>query len=117
MNYRVVFSPEVLEQLAQLYRYVAQAASPSSIAAGYTDAIVTYCESLATFPHRGVPRDDVRPGLRVTHYRKRAVIAFNVDGSQIFILGVFYGAQDYESILQDGLSKEFLDLFVGRRAA
>ena len=34
MNYRVVFSPEVLEQLAERYRYVAQAASPN-IAAGY----------------------------------------------------------------------------------
>ena len=105
MNYRVVFSPEVLEQLAQLYRYVAQAASPSSIAAGYTDAIVTYCESLTTFPHRGVPRDEVRPGLRITHYLKRAVIAFDVDGDQIFILGMFYGGQDYEAILQDGIEQ------------
>ena len=72
---------------------------------GYTDTIVTYCESLATFPHRGVPRDEVRPGLRITHYLKRAVIAFDVDGDQIFILGMFYGGQDYEAILQDGIEQ------------
>lgn len=29
MNYRVVFSPEALEQLAELFRYIAAAASPT----------------------------------------------------------------------------------------
>jgi plasmid stabilization system protein ParE len=63
MSYRVVFSPEAEEQLAALYGYIAAAASPD-IAARYTEAIVSYCESLRTFPHRGTMRDDVRPGLR-----------------------------------------------------
>jgi plasmid stabilization system protein ParE len=52
MSYRVVFSPEAEEQLAALYGYIAAAASPD-IAARYTEAIVSYCESLRTFPHRG----------------------------------------------------------------
>lgn len=77
MSYAVVFSPEAEEQLAELYRYIAAAASPD-VAARYTEAIVTYCESLRTFPLRGTMRDDVRPGLRITNYRKRAVIAFDV---------------------------------------
>ena len=100
MNYRVVFSPEAAEQLAALYRYIAAVAS-SSIAARYTQAIVSYCESLCTFPHRGTRRDDVRPGLRITHYRKRAVIAFDVTADLVSIIGVFYGGQDYEAILHD----------------
>jgi Arc/MetJ-type ribon-helix-helix transcriptional regulator len=45
---RGVFSPEAEEQLAELYRYIAAAASPD-VAARYTEAIVTYCESLRTF--------------------------------------------------------------------
>ncbi len=100
MSYRVVFSPEAQEQLAELYRHIALAASPN-IAARYTDAIVTYCESLRTFPLRGTRRDDVRPGLRITNYKKRAVIAFAVDTEQVSIIGVFYGGQDYETLLQD----------------
>lgn len=100
MTYRVVFTPEAEEQLVDLYRYIAQAASPD-IAARYTEAIVDYCESLQIFPHRGTRRDDVRPGLRVTHYRKRAVIAFVVDDLAVSIIGVFYGGQDYESSLQE----------------
>ena len=100
MNSRVIFSPEALEQLAELFRYVAEAASPE-IAARYTEAIVSYCESLRTFPLRGTKRDDVRPGLRITNYKKRAVIAFDVDADVVSIIGVFYGGQDYETILQD----------------
>lgn len=105
MNYRVVFSPEAQEQLADLYRYIAQAASPD-IAARYTNAIVSYCESLNTFPHRGTMRDDVRIGLRVTNYKKRAVIAFNVDADQVSIIGIFYGGQDYEIVLQDDFEND-----------
>lgn len=101
MIYRVVFSSEAQEQLVALYGYIANAAS-ADIAARYTEAIVSYCESLRTFPHRGTMRDDVRPGLRITNYKKRAVIAFEVDAEQVSILGVFYGGQDFETLLQDG---------------
>lgn len=100
MIYRVVFSPEAEEQLAALYCYIAAAASPD-IAVRYTEAIVTYCESLQTFPHRGTKRDDIRPGLRITNYKKRAVIAFDVDAEMVSIIGIFYGGQDYETVLQD----------------
>jgi plasmid stabilization system protein ParE len=100
MSYRVVFSPEAEEQLAELYAFIAAAASPD-IAARYTEAIVSYCESLCIFPLRGTIRDDVRPGLRITNYKKRTVIAFDVDAGQVSIIGIFYGGQDYETILQD----------------
>jgi plasmid stabilization system protein ParE len=105
MNRRVVFSPEAEEQLAELYRYIAAAVSPA-IAARYTEAIVNYCESLRTFPHRGTMRDDVRPGLRITNYKKRAVIAFDVDAKVVSIIGIFYGGRDYETILQNDDSAE-----------
>lgn len=98
MSYCVVFSPEAEKQLVALYSYIAEAASPN-IAAQYIEAIVSYCESLSTFPHRGTIRDDVRPGLRITHYKKRTVIAFDVNAEQVSIIGVFYGGQDYETIL------------------
>ncbi|MBI3150294.1 MAG: type II toxin-antitoxin system RelE/ParE family toxin [Betaproteobacteria bacterium] len=100
MSHRIVFSPEFVTQLTELFRYIAEQASPE-VAAGYTDAIVSYCESLRTFPLRGTRRDDVRPGLRITHYKKRAVIAYHVDAEVVSILGVFYGGRDYETILRD----------------
>lgn len=102
MSYTVVFAPEAEDQLAQLYRHIASEASPA-IAKRYTDAIVSCCEGLNIFPHRGAPRDDIRPGLRITHYKGRTVIAFDVDDGamRVSILGVFYGGRDYESLLSD----------------
>lgn len=86
MSYRVIFSPEAAEQLA----------------ARYAEAIVSYCAKWASSPIRGIMRDDVRPGLRITNYKKRTAIAFAVDAEteQVSIIGLFYGGQDYKTILQ-----------------
>ncbi|QNH77875.1 type II toxin-antitoxin system RelE/ParE family toxin [Pseudomonas protegens] len=51
MTHTVEFAPEALEQLTTLYRYIATAASPG-IAQRYTDAIVSHCQALQTFPHQ-----------------------------------------------------------------
>ena len=101
MSYRVDFAPEAEEQLADIYRYIAERASPDT-AARYTGAIVACCEGLHLFPHRGTARDDLRPGLRLTHYKGRTVIAYAVDDAQlrIGILGIYYGGQDHESALR-----------------
>ncbi len=99
MDYRVAFAPEAQDQLAELYQFIAHVNAPV-VAQRYVDAIITYCESLAISPHRGTPRDDIRPGLRITHYKKSAIVAFTVIGLQVTVLGVYYGGQDYETALQ-----------------
>jgi toxin ParE1/3/4 len=100
MNYTIVFAPEAEDQLAELYHYIAAHAS-SDTAARYTEAIVTYCEGMGTFPHPGTRREDIRTGLRITNYKGSSVIAFDVDDAamRVSILGVYYGGQDYESAL------------------
>ena len=100
MPYRIVFTPEAADQIVALYEYIIADGSPL-IAERYTRAIVNYCEELNTFPHRGTRRDDIRPGLRITHYKKRAIIAFTIDdiAQRVIIVGVFYGGQDYEAAL------------------
>ena len=102
MPYRVVFAPEASDQLEELFLYIAEESSPE-IAQRYTDAIIATCDGLALFPHRGVARDDIRPGLRLTHHKGRTVIAYAVnDAAQtVSIVGVFYGGQDHEGALSD----------------
>jgi toxin ParE1/3/4 len=55
MSYTIVFTPEAEAQLVELYGYIAEKASPE-IAARFTGGIVACCESLSTFPLRGVRR-------------------------------------------------------------
>ncbi len=76
------------------------------IAERYVNAIITYCETLKTYPLRGTPRDDLRPGLRITNYKGRTLIAFDVNAQQVSIIGLFYGGQDYETTLQIDIEDE-----------
>ena len=55
--------------------------------------------SRQTSPLLGTRRDEVRPGLRITNYKGRAVIAFDVSAELVSIIGVFYGGQDYATVL------------------
>ncbi|HSW23133.1 MAG TPA: type II toxin-antitoxin system RelE/ParE family toxin [Burkholderiaceae bacterium] len=100
MSYDVVFAPEASDQLEALFLYIAERSS-LTIAQRYTGAVVATCENLALFPLRGVAREDIRPGLRLTHHKGRTVIAYAVDeGRQtVSIIGVFYGGQDHERAL------------------
>lgn len=71
------------------------------MAARYTSAVVETCERLALFPLRGAPREDIRPGLRVTHHRGRTLIAYAVDEAArlVSVIGVFYGGQHLDAAL------------------
>lgn len=98
-DYRLVFRPEALHQLQSLYDYIADAGSPET-AARYTESVVAYCETLTEFPNRGIPRNDIHPGLRIIGYRKKTVIAFTIIDESIIVIGVLHGGSDYESTLE-----------------
>ena len=99
-QYRVLYAPEAEEQLLEIYRYIAKAASAET-AKRFTDAVIEQCEKLAVFPLRGTQRDDIRKGLRITGYKKRVAIAFLVDDEAVTIVGVFYGGRNYEAHLAE----------------
>jgi len=97
---KVIFTPEAAEALAELHHYIEEAAS-KTVAKRYVGEVVKFCESLGEFaPARGNRRDDLRPGLRVTNYKGRVVIAFAVELDKVAIIGVFAGGQDYETALE-----------------
>jgi len=98
MAYAVVFTPEARRQLQSIHDWILAAASPGR-ALAFTDAIIGYCESFKTFPHRGTRRDDLRPGLRTIGFRKRVTIAFDVEGELITIISILYGGRSLENVL------------------
>ena len=83
----------------ELRRYITREAG-LTVSRAFTDAIVERCESLAIFPDRGAPRDDLRPGLRTLGFRRRVTIAYAVGADVVTILAVFYGGQDFEAVLR-----------------
>lgn len=100
MSFTVCFAPEVAAQLEAIEKFAARTQTRKT-AADFVDAIVSHCETLATFPQRGTCRDDLLPGLRISHYRGRTIIAFTVDtlASVVSIVGVYYGGRDYDALM------------------
>ncbi len=94
------FSPEAEAQITRLYEYIAAHASPT-IAETYTGAIVERCERLGEMQLVGTARDDIRRGIRTLSFRKRVIIAYSVAQKTVTILAIFYGGQDYESLLRE----------------
>ncbi|EGR9571017.1 type II toxin-antitoxin system RelE/ParE family toxin [Salmonella enterica subsp. enterica serovar Grumpensis] len=97
MDFEIIFTPEAEQQVISLHRYISEQSSPA-VADGYIGALLDYLDSFSTFPERGNKRDDLRPGMRVTHFRHRTIIAFAVDEKKVIIAGVFHGGQTYEAL-------------------
>lgn len=101
MRFSVGFSSRARDQLVALEGYLADAASPD-VASRYIDGLVDLCCSLAIFPERGSRRDDIRPGIRITNFRRRTAVAFAVDvhAHSVVILAIYQAGRDYENLLR-----------------
>jgi toxin ParE1/3/4 len=98
-TFEIVFRPLAEADLFGLYRYVTEETGPD-VAGGWIDRIEAACMALATFPERGTRRDDIRPGLRTIGFERRATIVFQVTRTEVVIVPIFYGGQDYERVLR-----------------
>jgi toxin ParE1/3/4 len=93
-----VFRPMAENDILALYDYIAAQAG-RRIAGDYIARIESACMSLRNAPLRGRARDDIKPGLRIIGFERRAAIAFHVERSEVVIVRIFYGGRDYERIL------------------
>lgn len=102
MTGRIHYTPEAERQLNEIDDWIASKAT-ADIARRFVSAILEHIEGIPTFPLAGRARDDIRPGMRTTTYKKRTLIAYEVDESYgelvVNILGVFHGGQNWEVTL------------------
>ena len=101
---RITFRPHAESDLFRLYDYIADE-SGHEIAGSYIDRIEAACMALESFPERGTRRDDLRRGLRTVGFERRATIAFEVKRTEVIIVRVFYGGQDFERALRRHLNE------------
>lgn len=98
MTRHLVLTRRAKAQINSLYEYIAREAS-HEIADRYIDALIERFEGLTNFPHRGTPRDDLRPSLRTVHFRRRLTIAYAVKPGEVRIIGIARAGQDLEGLL------------------
>ncbi len=94
--------PEADKQLNELDDWITKAAS-AEIARRFVSAILDHIDGILVFPLAGRARDDVRPGMRTSTFKKKTLVAYEVDESSgelvVNILGVFHGGQDWKAVL------------------
>ncbi len=104
MTGRIHFTPEAQRQLHQLDEWIANRATPET-ARQFVAAILDHIDGILVFPFAGRARDDVRPGMKTTTFKKRTLIAYKVDEASdelvVNVLGVFHGGQDWEASLSE----------------
>jgi toxin ParE1/3/4 len=98
-RFEVSFRPLAEADLFALYRYIAAEAG-HAVAGAYIDRIEAACRALETMPERGTRRDDIRPGLRMMGFERRATIVFQVLKAEVVIVRIFHRGQDYERALR-----------------
>src|SRR5512139_824968 len=100
MTGRINLTPEAERQLNEIDDWIAKTAT-ADISMPFVSAILEHIDGILTFPPAGRARDDVRPGMRTTTYRKRTLVVYEVDESSgevvINVLGIFHGGQDWEA--------------------
>lgn len=101
MNYPVVFAQDALQDLRDIYDYLASQAD-FDIADGILERIIDAARGLASFPNRGSSRDDVQPGLRSISYQRRTTIFYLVEDDQVVIIHVLYGGRDIATVFGIG---------------
>ncbi|MGQ0677140.1 MAG: type II toxin-antitoxin system RelE/ParE family toxin [Rhodospirillales bacterium] len=95
----MVFRPRAEADLFELYDYIAARAG-RVVAGQYIDRIEAACLALDSFPHRGTRRDDIRPGIRMAGFERRATIVFQVAKSRVVIVRVLHGGRDHARALR-----------------
>jgi toxin ParE1/3/4 len=96
---KVSFRPLAEGDLFDLYSHIANQVG-HEIAESYIDRIESACMGLETLPERGMRRDDIRPGLRIVGFERRATIVFHVLKAEVVVVRIFYGGQDYEQFFR-----------------
>lgn len=95
MTHEVRFHPWAQQDLAELVADLTHAAGPDT-ARRFVERIVDYCLGFETFPERGTRHDEISPGLRTVGWRRRATVAFLVEGKRVIVLRVLYAGRALE---------------------
>jgi toxin ParE1/3/4 len=102
MTGRINLTPEAERQLNEIDDWIAKTATPD-VSQPFVSAILEHIDGILVFPLAGRSRDDVRPGMRTTTFKKRTLIAYEVDESSgelvVNVVGVFHGGQNWEAAL------------------
>ena len=95
---KVVYDADANTDFLRLFQWLAQVSSPG-IALRFVERLEARISNLDIGSLRGAARDDIAPGLRIVPIGRRVVVAIRVTATDVLVLRLFYGGQDWEGEL------------------
>ncbi|WP_341486958.1 type II toxin-antitoxin system RelE/ParE family toxin [Pararhizobium sp. A13] len=95
---KVLYRPEAIADLGEIYRFVAMRGQNRVIARDFVERIKARCSRIGNAPLGGISRDDLESGLRTVPFEKSAVIAYKVEKDAVRIGNIFHGGRDFEAL-------------------
>ncbi|MBT9369454.1 type II toxin-antitoxin system RelE/ParE family toxin [Rhizobium sp. CSW-27] len=92
-RHSVRLMPEAEADLLDIFLSIRDLSSSEEVASGYLERILRFLSSFETFPERGSLRSEVRPGLRIIGFERRASIAFVVEENSVVLLRIAHGGR------------------------
>lgn len=98
MSYRIVYHPEIRNDLLNISKLIADYAG-NDIAQTKLAQIKVSISSLKETPHIGSLRNEIYPGLRAIPSAGKGVIAFTVDDElkTVYLVSITYAGADWLS--------------------
>ena len=97
---RVRIDSRAGQHLIDIQNWIAETAGMDT-AARIIDDLVARCDTLAEFPNRGTPRDDLYLGLRTIPHRRRFTICYLVKSEEVIVVGIVGAGQDLDVVFDD----------------
>lgn len=101
MTVRIHYTPETQQQLNALDDWITNAASAET-RQRFVSAILDHIDGILAFPLAGRARDEVRPGMRTTTFKRRTLVATRVTSRPVSswsTFSAFHGGRDWETSL------------------
>ena len=93
----VVLSRDALEDLQDIYVWIAANGTGPITAERYTRRIEDRCAEIGAAPGVGREREDLLPGLRLLVFERRVTIAYRIWNDTVEVLNIFGAGRDYEA--------------------
>jgi toxin ParE1/3/4 len=96
----VEYRQSARDDLADIFSFLVENGASPDVALKFVFRIEDRCKKIGDAPRGGRPRDDLRPGLRTVPFEHSAVVAYVIEQDVVWIINIFYGGRDFETLLR-----------------
>ena len=95
----VVLLESAIADLSDTALFIANQSQSLDVGLSFTARIERKCHEIGNVPFGGVDRPEFGKGIQMTPFENSAVILYRVYNDVVEIVRVFYGGQNYDTIM------------------